>query len=592
MKILILSRFDIFHLMSPEARASLQRSSLGNIRESIESRALKSMAWEKYKKRFFDDLVAPNNATHSQGPRSPSKVLPPPMDLGKSQSTPVLSTTTTAQTLVDPGTLVLVNRRELQLYSTSSVSSPNKKQSQRHSSPNKNDKESLSSPIVENSQKLADTGHETGDTSRSHGLQGASNSQALARSASVSALDEITKLPQLTDDNVACQLEDSQQPDEVRLVSPASNDRTKSIQRRSSSDVGPQSVHLAATATLTGQLPAVISPTAKTPPSRGLRHGPGSRSRHERHDNATPSALTSTVREATIWDPVHGVCQPFAVVGFLKEALSRGPSLSSTEPKPPKPTKSGATNSANASLPVTPANLPGSSQSVFEITHFRVLGKFRDVNEAMELFRRICTVETRTVTIEGGDRSRFAIYKEADVTMVLENFSSVETSSDDPQRQFGSTDLRQANGQRYACVGVTTAGGAGAVPLTVIEAVTVLVFQCFPTPQSAIRFARQMSAQFMSASSLYIVPLFEWVPLADLEQFDARNTDLEQALEHVMLHRGGATYTSTWKARKDAVKRTGGHHQHRSRQGNDRTLQGALPHQTALKPASAPSSVL
>ncbi|KAL7684827.1 putative cyclic nucleotide-binding domain-containing protein [Plasmopara halstedii] len=56
MKILVLSRFDIFHLMSAEARESLQRFSLGYARESIRSRALKTVAWEITKKLLLPVL--------------------------------------------------------------------------------------------------------------------------------------------------------------------------------------------------------------------------------------------------------------------------------------------------------------------------------------------------------------------------------------------------------------------------------------------------------------------------------------------------------------------------------------------------------
>lgn len=40
--------------------------------------------------------------------------------------------------------------------------------------------------------------------------------------------------------------------------------------------------------------------------------------------NGLAGASTSaTATAATIWDPVHGVCQPFAVLGFMKEQTLR-----------------------------------------------------------------------------------------------------------------------------------------------------------------------------------------------------------------------------------------------------------------------------
>ncbi|GAB9462837.1 hypothetical protein Gpo141_00000320 [Globisporangium polare] len=145
--------------------------------------------------------------------------------------------------------------------------------------------------------------------------------------------------------------------------------------------------------------------------------------------------------------------------------------------------------------------------------------------------------------------------------MVLENFFSTEPATEPPQSeppvvqpssgpyQFRAADLLHGNGQRFACVSVILE-----VPATVIENVTVHVYQCFPTLQSAVRFAKQMIASTLTAASLYIVPLFDWIPVSEIDRFDAKNSDLEQALETVM-DNGPSSYRSTWKARKDAVKK-------------------------------------
>lgn len=196
--------------------------------------------------------------------------------------------------------------------------------------------------------------------------------------------------------------------------------------------------------------------------------------------------------------------------------------------------------------------IEGADASELVVTHFRVFGKVRDLDEAMGLFRHICTLER--LQPPGKDTSCFAIYKENEMTMALQNFFSEAHESSDAEPvdvyQFRGRDLPHANGQRYACVSVLLSEPSAKV----IESVAVYVYQCFPTPQSAMRFARQITSATLSTSSLYIVPLFDWVPLVDLERFDTRHADLEQALEGIM-DSSSQTYKSTWKARKDALKK-------------------------------------
>ncbi|OWZ07819.1 hypothetical protein PHMEG_00019744 [Phytophthora megakarya] len=180
-----------------------------------------------------------------------------------------------------------------------------------------------------------------------------------------------------------------------------------------------------------------------------------------------------------------------------------------------------------------------------EFTRFRVFGKFRNIDEALGLFRQICSVEKTAGVEDGRNCSRFAIYKEDEMTMALENYPSVNGDVEPKAAQFRAADLLQATGQRFACVSVSLQSSA-----TCMEAIVVHVYQCFPTPQSAVRFARQVAATLLAPTALSIVPLFEWIALAELERFDARNNDLEQELER----RGGSE--STWKARKDAIKKS------------------------------------
>lgn len=579
MKILVLSRFDIFHLMSPEARASLQRSALGNVRESIEARALKSMAWEKYKKRFFNELEqTPKSSGSTQELlRSPGKFDRQSAELAKSLSAPVLqSTKPLPRALVDPGVIMLVCRRDLQpnhIGLGSPVSPSKLRDRQQLAAQPSKEEGGVSTPTTahptviaspKGSDPIAQIADEADDVAEHPGES--PNGPHLARSASMPSLDaNLEQKPPHPDGT------DKRTRTRSISRSPSCKVQLKVPHRRSTPDVVPE------THTVEGSdaLPAISPPGFKelAPPRIRAGHRRTSTQRSDKYDSSLhltkgPGGSPST-GTPTIWDPVHGVCQPFAVVGFLKEVVPPRPMSSLSDTKPSKAGKPGDRKAP--SEPVGAASGSSllhqngfASPSAVEITRFRVFGKLRDISDAMDLFRRVCAVETSPTTPDGADRSRFAIYKEAEMTMVLENFSTAATDSEPAARQFGASDLPQANGQRFACVGVTTAAEAGA-PLSTVESVVVHVYQCFPTPQSAVRFARQASAALLSACAAYVVPLFEWVPLAEMERFDARNADLEQALEQVMLLRGGATHTSTWKARKDAMKRSGArHHRHHS----------------------------
>ncbi|KAG6592716.1 uncharacterized protein IUM83_16170 [Phytophthora cinnamomi] len=243
--------------------------------------------------------------------------------------------------------------------------------------------------------------------------------------------------------------------------------------------------------------------------------------------------------------------QPFGLVGFMKEQTlrppSRGISLSLSSAKLSKSTKSAADQLRKAAAAV-------SVTGHMEFTRFRVFGKFRDIDDALNLFRQICTVEKNAGLSEGHDCSRFAIYKEDEMTMALENFPSVDAGA---TAQFSAADLPQATGQRFACVSVSLQFAG----TTCIESIVVHVYQCFPTPQSAVRFARQVASTLLAPTALSIVPLFEWISLAELDRFDARNNDLEQELELAMSSGGRE---STWKARKEALKKGGQQHRLKS----------------------------
>ncbi|ETN24233.1 hypothetical protein PPTG_00649 [Phytophthora nicotianae INRA-310] len=568
MKILVLSRFDIFHLMSADARASLQRSSNGYIRESIQSRAIKSLAWEKYKKSFIGSVMAENQhhlfGTY-RGGHSDGAVIPTQSStmLGKSQSAPLLPLSD-ARTLVDPGSLMLERRRGVGKTSAAKVV---RSTSGSQSSDQQNNRESAKSasgvdepqtgngspPPVENSDR-SPIPQENGNIKAT---RSASGSSLLRRGSSVTPAKlqqagNRAKLPPVAH-------EDSTPSTQSSLTRYNSS---KSLNRRVNGADG-SNVEKSARSLLPAVSPIkeANEESSSTKEYRSDLRRCG-RVRAEKIDNTISGAKngpagTSTgvaANAATIWDPVHGVCQPFAVLGFMKEQAtrpaSRGMSLSlSSAGKLSKSAKSAADQLRKVAAAVSAAGHA-------EFTRFRVFGKFRDIDDALNLFRQICAVEKTAGQSDGQDCSRFAIYKEDEMTMALENFPSVITGEAKGPifAQFSAADLPQATGQRFACVSVSLQSPRPAC----IEAIVVHVYQCFPTPQSAVRFARQVAATLLAPGALSIVPLFEWIPLTELERFDARNNDLEQELELAM-RRGGRE--STWKARKEAIKKV--IHQHK-----------------------------
>ncbi|KAL4136761.1 hypothetical protein PRIC2_000289 [Phytophthora ramorum] len=573
MKILVLSRFDIFHLMSSEARASLQRSSNGYIRESIQSRALKSVAWEKYKKTFITSVMA--ESLHQPfgyiGGRPDKNAISQAAPLGKSQSAPLLPLND-YRTLVDPGSLMLERRGGVtKLGASGTVRSGNESPKEsKKSNPDELNRTTRSEEAPVDDPPASTEGSSAKERSSSlpqdnrdilslqtNVTRSASGSLLLHRRSSTTKVltlklrqkSSSMKLPPVAQDD------STSEPRPLSLASSGSSSK-KSLNRH------PKSLsaggNISPTEKSAGVLLSAVSPIKE---NEGLSNSKEYRSdlrrcgriRMEKADNIINSSKNgpvgasnvATANAATIWDPVHGVCQPFAVLGFMKEQTarpaSRGLSLSLSSAKLGRSAKSAADHLRKAA--VTAAIASGHT----EFTRFRIFGKFRDVDDALNLFRQICAVEKTPKLSEGQDCSRFAVYKEDEMTMALENFPSVDIR-DAGHNQFSAADLPQATGQRFACVSVSLQSTGASC----IESIVVHVYQCFPTPQSAVRFARQVAATLLAPSALSIVPLFEWIALAELERFDARNNDLEQELELAM-RRGGQE--STWKARKEALKK-------------------------------------
>lgn len=556
-KILVLSRFDIFHLMSPEARESLQRSEAGCVRESIESRALKTVAWERYRKKFVDEIIASKRAA------SGVRADPTASRMTKSTSTPVLPTERTLKQLVEPGCLVMRVHRathgshgsatqstaNLELTRSSEANGGNRTLDTASDELHRRRSDSLLDPVGDANDSTSLPDHTAPPEaipklSRPHTLTGAAlvapDVVATTKSALQSASDttELSKPP-------TSSVEHNSEATSPHGGLLAMGERRRSV---APAHASPNLTKARTLVTLTPLEGSQLPPLQYDKPL----HDPSIVSRRANNLHASTRALkleraadalqAKASSVSMIWSPVHGVCQPFCLLGYMKEQVApkRTSAASSKARKAPP-------GSASVSVSRTPDDPPETS-----VVAFRVFGKFRDLNETLHVFRLVCGAEQ--VRPPGStDTSRFAVYKDDEITMVLENFFSEPaadpTASSASPHQFRARDLLHGSGQRFACVGVVLQ-----LPATAVEDAAVHVYQCFPTLQSAARFARQMAA---AAAPLYVVPLFEWVPLADLERFDCRSADLEPALEALAAAAlcEPLGYRSTWKARKDAGRR-------------------------------------
>ncbi|RHY92657.1 hypothetical protein DYB35_003031 [Aphanomyces astaci] len=526
-QVLVLSRFDIFHLLTPEARDGLQRWSYNADAETLDARVLKTIVWEKYRSNFIADsmLLSSKPTVEHRGVEDSSQ-----KQLQKHGHLPPVKQTTDihARKVVDSGELQLVSRPRL-TYSSSQgqLSHPS-----HHSS--RQPKPSPSADIL-----ILDPTN-TGSTVSTTATPAA---VPLSSSASMPAL-------------LASLVADAATP------------------------------------------PLVVSaPAPRLPPaSMGITHfNPKQQqqsiipSTPETTRSKTPISGGSHPTRQFLWSPLHGVYQPYAVVGFGR------------------PVESAA--------PVT----------------FRVCGKFRDLDAALRMFHDVCKLEPTPVNaIE--DHSNFVVYKDGDVSLALRNMdrsdkpstvseeappgpplaqsssmhsipprqhlnaltscalntgskesrlrqkrhSVVLTTSSSPNSKLPSAhrladdalpDSRtivagirlegdpDVMGQRFACIGLKHHVDDDSRDLH------VHVYHCFPTHQSAIRHSKQLVAMLnaFADNCLYVVPLFDWIHRQDLERYEAaRNPDLDSLLD------GKLTISkfSGWKARKDAVRKRQGHIYH------------------------------
>lgn len=605
-KILVLSRFDIFHLMSPEARESLQRSAAGFVRESIESRALKTIAWERYRKKFLEDFIASKSKSGIGSERGPLR-------LSKSASTPALPTEKAVKQLVEPGCLMMErhhatfgfgNRPDTKLdvlFQANNDLKPARKLSRSDESKKAAVPEAAEDELQRrhSDSLLPFAAEEEDDVSP---LPSCSPTKSKVKKPRRYSLD--ASGPKMSDALFAMEdlkkkliniTGDTKPSESLRRETTVDSRNQKAEAPDSSDGHDHMPVRRKTTMSMQAGLSRIQTLATLNPLEGGLPplhydsplHDPSITSGHHDYRKSTKSlkpdrlsevsspalkAPTATVVPA-IWNPVHGVCQPFCLLGFMKEKVDLKANSSSIKPRikhsaeSRKATASSAMNRSSSAMNRSGSAMNRSSSLDVHypakagdfVIAFRVFGKFRDLNETLHIFRLVCGLER--VPPPEKDTGRFAVYKEDEITMVLENFFSTNSVTETPQSespgvlpssdpyQFRAADLLHGNGQRFACVSVILE-----VPATVIENVTVHVYQCFPTLQSAVRFAKQMIASTLTAASLYIVPLFDWIPVSEIDRFDAKNSDLEQALEMVM-DNGPSSYRSTWKARKDAVKK-------------------------------------
>ncbi|KAF0699320.1 Aste57867_10110 [Aphanomyces stellatus] len=483
LQLLVLSRFDIFHLLSPEARASLQRWSHDEQAESLDSRVLKTIVWEKYRSNFMADFVA-THGLHADPVTTPTL---PAMSPHRSTLAPLKTINIQDRQVVDAGEIQLYPRPKL-MYSSSHGHLPDQMES-----PWRRPASMAGKSIVDSKQgqlKLAKTNKppDVYILESTHSTTGESHPKRSSLTGSAS----MPSLPPLTD-----------------------HDARNSVATPAVSTTGVTHIHPFG--------------RASTP------------------DRAkTPAAANAGIHHTRqfLWAPLHGIYLPFSIVGLGRSAESRAPMA------------------------------------------FRVCGKFRDLDGALDMFHDICKLEPVS---GGGDHGSFVVYKDADVSMTLQNMqgdaaptpATMTHSSQPPIKDrlkmkrtsvvVGVPELPKARkdmfpdshaivaavrrdghvqviGQRFACIGLSDTA----------DDMHVYVYHTFPTPQSAIRHTKHLVSMLnaFADNCLYVVPLFEWIHRDELERYEARNTDLDSLLDGKS---STASKYSGWKARKEAVRKRQGH---------------------------------
>ncbi|EQC40859.1 hypothetical protein SDRG_01925 [Saprolegnia diclina VS20] len=453
-KVLVLSRFDIFHLLSPDARASLQRCGSDEQLGSLDNRVMKTIVWEKYRKEFLAESLKPLASLKRHTGSLTLDPLPKTMSLDGRPLLPV-------------GELHIYAKPRL--TASASMSSLPSTTRRLHTS---------NGPHSTRAKRDSDI-HLHGQR-RISLLSPTMAKHRGSKAANVLALEH-------TEDAFIA-------PDDLDELDDDDDETDKPLTH--------------------------FNPLRASSPATPLNH-------------ATRQFL---------WQPLHGVPHPFALVGYARPMVDGLGSIA-----------------------------------------FRVCGKFKAIEPTLQLFHSIGAIDVAQ-PMGGLDVNGFLLFKDGDVTMVLRSqhgavlpdASVRDTKTPASQRRM-AVDARQekawkdvlaethavgllikrecdpvVSSQRYACVGLPNTWTHDDVQ------VHVHVYHTFPTPQSAIRHAKHQAGLLsgFANNALYVVPLFEWIHRDDLERYEVRNTELE----HVLDAKTNFSKYSGWRARKEAMRKRQAHH--------------------------------
>lgn len=474
-KVLLLSRYNLFQMLSIDTLATIQRQSLKIKTESVESRALKTVLWDRYRHDVVQQTIGnrglePTLARCSSAPIFPSDHSVPRhiVDadfIGFSDLRPRKNSMLVES---DSNLYLLTSRRSQASVKISARHSMSSGMQQIASQPVRGRRRGIKLGIL------------------SHISQVANAKQAdrlIKQELSADEAKELVRTDMIT--FAAKILSEQERYDRTKLLGYAS--KTRSVK-----------------------------------------------------SEALQSAIQSRVFSPAFADdglrkPTHGIHYPFSLIGFLRERVS-----------------------------------PCSKECHF--TGFRILGKCRAFGDAIHLFRSVCCFETECHP--QNDISQFAVYKDDELTMLLENNHDGQKCPEKTDMsstrmivapQYRPRTLSCGNEQRFACARVFHNTIPKTHPVSSIESLTMHVYQSFSTCQSAVRFAKTNADVFFDTTPLLIIPFYEWILFSDVQKLSANSTDLDQAIEFVTTRNALTAYggesmqrsiqLSTCKGRRDAVEK-------------------------------------
>lgn len=165
----------------------------------------------------------------------------------------------------------------------------------------------------------------------------------------------------------------------------------------------------------------------------------------------------------------------------------------------------------------------------------------------MQLFEKVCHIENKSY--EDINSMYFHIYKDDQRSMELKNIEIRPKNFETPNlihesripttfmlkqmleglNEFAfSTDQRAA--QNFACISIFNRA-TNKKPFSV-QLVDIYTYQCFPTAQSAVRYARKIIRVVtpINKCRLFVIPLMIWIGIFELEKYDVRNKGIEDTL--------------------------------------------------------------